>query len=231
LISSTVIYGPHLLLALWVIIFMCYFLTILPTFFGLFPSNTSREVFNIFTKFHTLITTQFNFPIKNLQCDKGREYDNSPFHEFFKKHGMTFRFSCPHTSPQNGKAERKIRTINNTIRALLLHTNIPHSKWHYAFSLATYLHNILPNKSNKFVSPTSSLYLRHPDCNSLKTFGCLCYPHLPSSATHKLDARSTPYVFLDYPSHHRGFLCLDISSRKIITAHHVTYNECGYMYV
>jgi len=205
--------------------FYVLFLDDFTNFLWTFPIKHKSKVFNIFTKFHTLITTQFNCRIKNLQCDNGREYDNSSFHEFFQKHGMTFRFSCPHTSPQNGKAERKIRTINNTIRTLLLHANIPPSQWHYALSMTTYLHNILPSKSNKFVSPTYSLYLRHPDYNSLKTFGCLCYPHLPSSTTHKLDARSTPCVFLGYPSHHRGFLCLDISSRKIITARHVTFNE------
>jgi hypothetical protein len=37
--------------------------------------------------------------------------------------------SCPYTSPQNGKAERIIRSINNVVRSLLFQASMPPSYW------------------------------------------------------------------------------------------------------
>jgi hypothetical protein len=34
---------------------------------------------------------------------------------------------CPYTSPQNGKAKRIIRSINNVIRSLLFQASMPPS--------------------------------------------------------------------------------------------------------
>jgi histone deacetylase 1/2 len=138
---------------------------------------------------------------------------------------MSFRFSCPHTSPQNGKAERKIRTINNIIRTLLAHASIPPSFWHHALQMATYLHSILPNKKLALQTPTKILYRKDPSYSHLKVFGCLCYPLIPSTSRNKLQARTTPCVFLGYPSNHRGYKCYELSSRKIFISRHATFDE------
>jgi histone deacetylase 1/2 len=138
---------------------------------------------------------------------------------------MTFRFSCPYTSSQNGKAERKIRTINNIIRTLLAHASLPPHFWHHALQMATYLLNIVPNKKLALQSPTKILYQRDPSYSHLKVFGCLCYPLIPSVSRNKLQSRSTPCVFLGYPSNHRGYKCYELSSRKIILRQHVLFDE------
>ncbi|KAJ9535134.1 hypothetical protein OSB04_un001787 [Centaurea solstitialis] len=49
-------------------------------------------------------------------------------------HWSHFSFLCPYTSSQNGKAECKIRAINNIIRTLLAHSSMPPSFWHHAKS-------------------------------------------------------------------------------------------------
>lgn len=141
---------------------------------------------------------------------------------------MQFRLSCPHTSPQNGKAERHIRSLNNIIRTLLAHASMPPSFWHHALAMATYLLNILPSKVLESSSPTQILYHKDPIYAHLRVFGCLCFPLFPSSTIHKLQARSTPCVFLGYPSYHRGYKCYDISSRKIFVARHVTFDEATF---
>lgn len=139
---------------------------------------------------------------------------------------MVFRFSCPHTSPQNGKAERKIKTINNIVRTLL--ASVPHSFWHHALAMATYLHNILPTKILGYKTPTHILYQKNPSYEHLRVFGCLCFPLFPSTQIHKLQARSTPCIFLGFPSNHRGYICYDPSSRKMIIARHVVFDECEF---
>ena len=70
-----------------------------------FPIAKKSDVYDRFLVFKTHILTQFESNIKTVQCDNGLEFDNSPFWEFCKQHGISFRLFCPHTSSQNGKAE------------------------------------------------------------------------------------------------------------------------------
>jgi len=77
------------------------------------------ETFSALSHFFAYVRTQFGCPIKSVQCDNGREFDNSASRSFFLTHGVSLRMSCPYTSPQNGKAERILRTTNNIIRTLL----------------------------------------------------------------------------------------------------------------
>ena len=91
--------------------------------------------------------------------------------------------------------------------------------------MATYLLNILPTKTKNHSTPTYLLYRKHPTYHHLRTFGCLCYPLLPSTSIHKLQNRSTSYVFLGYPSDHRGYKCYELSTRKIIISRHVVFDE------
>jgi hypothetical protein len=94
-------------------------------FLWTFPLAQKSQVFQTFKNFHAYVQTQFKTSIKSLQCDNGKEYDNKLFHDFCQQHGISFRFSCPYTSSQNGKSERKIRSINNIIRTILSQSKVP----------------------------------------------------------------------------------------------------------
>jgi hypothetical protein len=91
--------------------------------------------------------------------------------------------------------------------------------------MATYLLNILPSKLKGNRSPHQLLYHTTPAYDHLHIFGCLCYPLSPSPTIHKLQPRSSPCVFLGYPSNHRGYKCLDLHTRKIILSRHVIFDE------
>ena len=98
--------------------------------------------------------------------------------------------SCPYTSPQNGKAERIIRTINNVVRSLLFQASVPPAYWVEALSTATLL-NILPTKT--LSTPHMVLYGSPPSYEHLRVFGCQCYPNLSATVpTNSLPA--PPYV-------------------------------------
>lgn len=202
-----------------------FFLDDYTNFVWTFPIGRKSQVPSIFSSFHAFIKTQFGTTIKCFQCDNGREFNNEYFTQFCHKNGMVFRFSCPHTSPQNGKAERKIRAINNFIRTSLAHSSMPPSFWHHALQITTYLQNILPSKILSHHSPTQYLYHKDPSYTHLRVFGCLCYPLFPSTTINKLQARSTPCAFLGYPQNHRGYKCYDLSSKKIIISRHVIFDE------
>ena len=84
-----------------------------------FPLCLKYDTFSTLTHFFSYARTQFGCAIKNVQCDNGREFDNTSARSFFLDHGTLLRMSCPYTSSQNGKAERMIRSVNNVVRSML----------------------------------------------------------------------------------------------------------------
>ena len=133
--------------------------------------------------------------------------------------------SCPYTSPQNGKAERIIRTINNAARSLLFQASMPPSYWVEALHAATHLLNILPTKTLKSSTPHFSMFGVQPSYEHLRVFGCACYPNISATAAHKLAPRSTLCVFLGYSPNHKGYHCLDLQSNRVIISRHVVFDE------
>jgi hypothetical protein len=114
-----------------------------------------------------------------MQCDNGREFDNSVSRAFFLAKGVSLRMSCPYTSQQNGKAERMLRTTNNVTRTLLFQASMPPSYWADALATATHLINRLPTKTLNMSTPFFALYGTHPSYHDLRAFGCTCYPISP----------------------------------------------------
>lgn len=107
-----------------------YYLVILDDcsyFVWTFPLRLKSDTFRTLTNFFAYVKTQFSKTIKSIQCDNGGEFDNTAARTFFLTEGVVLRMSCPHTSPQNGKAEHMIRSINNIVRSLLFQASLPSS--------------------------------------------------------------------------------------------------------
>lgn len=111
------------------------------------------------------------------------------------------------------------------IRSLLFQAHFPPEFWVEALHLTTHLLNILPTKSIRNLTPHEVLYRSQPKYTNLRVFGCLCYPNLSSSSTHKLSPRSVPCVFVGYPSSQKGFRCPDTSTGCVIVSRHVIFDE------
>ena len=124
-----------------------YYLVILDDFTHFcwtFPLVHKSEVATHITQFCAFVHTQFSLPVKAVQADNGTEFVNNTLATFFASSGIHLRLSCPYTSPQNGKAERIIRSLNNICRTLLIHAHMPPKYWAEALATATYLLNRRP---------------------------------------------------------------------------------------
>jgi len=144
---------------------------------------------------------------------------------YLQEHGMAFRLSCPYTSAQNGKAERTLRTINDSVRAMLLHASAPPQFWVEALATATHLINIRPCHATGTMTPHQFLFGTPPTYDHLRVFGSLCFPNQAATVAHKLCPRSVPCIFLGYPADHRGYRCYDPATRRVITSRHVVFDE------
>jgi transposase InsO family protein len=109
-----------------------------------FPLRYKSDVLPTLISFHAFVPTQFQLQIPCLQTDNGREFDKSASRAFFSTHGIVLRLTCPYTSQQNGRAERALHTINDSVRALLFHAHVPPNFWPDALATATYLLNRWP---------------------------------------------------------------------------------------
>jgi hypothetical protein len=77
----------------------------------LIPLKYKYYALEQFVKFKCLTKNLFSLRAKQLQTDGGGEYSSSAFSKFLAYHGIFHRTTCPHTSQQNGIAERKHKHI------------------------------------------------------------------------------------------------------------------------
>jgi hypothetical protein len=145
-------------------------------------SNT----FTTMSNFFAYVVTQFSCTVKDIQCDNGREFDNSSTRTFLPSKGTQLRMSCPYTSPQNGKTECIIHTINNAIHMLLIQASLPGRYWAEGLHTIVYLLNRLPTKTISDVCPHVSLFGSAPSYDHLRVFDCACYPNIAATVPHKL---------------------------------------------
>jgi len=76
--------------------------------------KSRSELLDIYRNFAKMVETQFSKRIKAFRSDNA-----------LKHYGTTPHLSCPGTSQQNGRAERKLRHILDPIRALPISYLVP----------------------------------------------------------------------------------------------------------
>jgi hypothetical protein len=101
---------------------------------------------------------RFKMPISTLQLDNAGEFGGGlnseaeeiqpDFRLFCKAVGIQLNFSDPGSQSQNGKAERKWRTIKDGTRVYLTHGSRPKTEWTHAMKAYTYTFNRMPIRTN-----------------------------------------------------------------------------------
>ena len=104
-----------------------------------FPLRAKSDAPGVLHRFFQFVLTQFRVFIQCMQCDNGGEFLNSSLCSFLGAHCTSLRLLCPHTSPQNGKAERDIHSTNDIVRTLLSQAHMPPKFWVEGLHTSTYL--------------------------------------------------------------------------------------------
>ena len=146
---------------------------------------------------------------------------SNEFQDFLQSKGIISQCSCPSTPQQNDVADRKNRHLLDVVRTLLLDE---------ALSTVVHLINRLPSSMINHVSPFSKLFGHSPLYSDLRTFGCVCFVHLPTHEQHKLIAQSIKCAFLGYAIPHKGYVCYDPHARRIRVSRNVIFFENQYFF-
>lgn len=119
----TDIWGPSPIQSTSGFRFYIHFIDDFSRFTWIFPLKCKSDALKTFVEFKKLVENKIERKIKCLQSDMGGEYQG--FINFVKDQGVEFRHSCPHTSTQNGRVERKHRHIVETGLTLLAQAQMP----------------------------------------------------------------------------------------------------------
>ena len=80
-----------------------------------------------------------------MRTDNGREYCSKAFDAYLKEN-FTHQLTVPYNPAQNGVAERMNRTVVESARSMLSHSNMPNEFWAQAVNTSLYLRNRSPTR-------------------------------------------------------------------------------------
>ena len=103
------------------------------------------ELLQVYSNFAKMVETQFSKRIKIFRSDDALEYTQYAFQAVLHSYGTVHQLTCLGTSQQNGRAERKLRHILDTVRALLLSAKVPAPFWVEATLHAVHAINCIPS--------------------------------------------------------------------------------------
>ena len=103
------------------------------------------------------------------------EYDNRFCLQFQSAEGNSYEPAAPYTQNKNGVSERKIPTIVERARTMVLEASLPERLWADAVAMAVYILNRRPTKALTGKTPFEAWFGRRPNLAHLRRFGCDAY--------------------------------------------------------
>ena len=205
-----------------------YYVTFIDDFtrytFVYFLKNKS-QVLEKFKDFHNYAKNVSGKGIKVIRTDNGGEYCSKEFESFLKENGIVHQLTVPYNPAQNGVAERMNRTVMESARAMMSHSNLPNQFWAEAVNTSVYICNRCPTSALDGVTPYECLFKQKPDVGNLHVFGCVSYVHIPDGQRTKLEGKSRKSIFVGYPEGTKGYKFYDPSSRKFFRSRDVVFQE------
>lgn len=163
---------------------------------------------------------------KVLRHDNALEQISKEVNEFCEKHHIKRQLTCYHSSLQNALAERRIYTLENIARTLILHMRVPTRFFFYALKTAAHLLCRRPDTVRK-KSPLEICTGEKPSIAHLKVFGCLAFISIP--VQHRKFGKMSPSadkgIFLGYSIKRKGWTIFNINTRAIVKVRSASYLE------
>lgn len=161
--------------------------------------------------------------ISILRTDNGKEFVNADIKKILACEGIEHQTSVPCAPEQNGKAEKEMRTITKAARTMLLAKQLPKNLWAEAVNAAVHVINRTGNSRIDGKSPYEIWFGKRAEIKYMKTFGIVCYVHIPKIHRKKWDAKARKGILVGYDGCSKGYRILFPSSNKVETHRDVTF--------
>jgi len=129
--------------------------------------------------------------VLSIHLDGAKEFVEGSFGTYLHTKGITHQIAAAYAHPQNGKAERYIRTLEETAQTLLADTGLPPEFYGDAMLTAQYLQNRLPMSTLLGITTSFGVMdLKKPDLSHFRVWGCQCFVLIP----HEKVRRAAPSI-------------------------------------
>ena len=189
----------------------------------LYFQNKKSETFESYKRDEAYIFTQFGNQIKVSRSDKGGEFTGKEITHHQDMKGTIREFSVHDSPPQNGVAERGMRTRAERARALLIASGLPRFLWEEAMRHTTWLQNRTPTRALDRKTPYEMKNKKKPHLGGIQEFGVAAY--VKDLKAGKLDARAQVGRFVGYDSESKGYRIYWPGKRSITVERNVIFNQ------
>ncbi|KAL2929782.1 Retrovirus-related Pol polyprotein from transposon TNT 1-94 [Bienertia sinuspersici] len=184
-----------------------YFLTIVDDFsraIWTFLLLSKELVKTTLQHFLSYVENQFGFHVKTLRGDNGTEILQKDCSMILKEKGIIHQTSVPGVAAQNGRVEKKHKSLLEIARAIRLHANLPEYLWGECILLATHIINLLPSSVIGWKTPYERTFSKKPSYEHLRVIGCLCYASPTNKSSNKFDETAIRSILVGYPQGQKG---------------------------
>nr|POE85736.1 retrovirus-related pol polyprotein from transposon tnt 1-94 [Quercus suber] len=145
-----------------------------------------------------MVETQLSKRIKIFQSGNAFEYTQYTFQAILHSYGTVHQLTFPSTSQQNGRAERKLHHILDTVHALFLSAKVSAPFWGKAALHVVHAINRIPSLVIQNKTPYEHLFRLPPDYHHLRSFSFACFVLLQPHEHKKLEPQSRLCCFLGF---------------------------------
>ncbi|CAI5973689.1 unnamed protein product [Closterium sp. NIES-64] len=164
-----------------------------------------------------------DFPVLRLHSDRGGEFSSARLGAFCRAQGIRQTFTLPASPQQNGIAERRIGMVMDVSRTSMMHAAAPHFLWPFEVQYAANQLNLQPRVSLRETSPALRWTGKVGDASAFRVWGSRAF--VRDLSADKLPPRAIPCVFLGFPPDAPGWQFYHPTSRRVLSAQDVTFDE------
>jgi len=180
------------------------------------------EAADVIKEFVKMSQTQFGKTPKCFRSDRGGEFVSKDLDDFYRQQGIKQQTTAPYSPQQNGKAERKNRTLVEMTRCMLCDANMPNKYWGEAILMANHIQNRLPTKATGR-PPCERWYNKLPDLSYMQKFGTTAYILDQDPTRGKLDLKGKKLVLIGYQEGSKAYRLLDTNTDRVYISRDVKF--------
>ena len=185
------------------------------------------DTFKSYKRDEALIETQSGNRIKVSRSDRGGEFLSKELIQHQDARGTLRELTVHDSPPQNGVAERGMRTRAELARALLISSGLPRFLWEEAMKHMEWLKARSPHQALDGKTPYEMKHKKKPHLGGIHEFGAAAY--VKDLKAGKLDSRAQLGRFVGYDSESKGFRIYWPNKRSVMVEQNVIFNDSDVM--
>ena len=187
--------------------------------------KTAESVLAHAQEFFSFLEAQNKGKIKIFRTDNGSEYCNAKMESFLKGKGAVHEKTSPYNPKDNGKVERRNRTLSQTFRTMIKGSNLSSRLWAEAAKTAGFLINRTITSSVPGLTPFEVVYGYPPNLKGVQKFGKKCYV-FNENPKDKLSDRAYKGILVGFSNGTELYRVL-VQRNKIVESRNVRFVESG----